>query len=244
MSKVKKIRKIVNTVISEDLKVMAIFILFISTIFFGYTIFMGWMTPYGFGFTTPSVDRSWNYFYGDTDGDLLPDIIEQTAPGVPVYHTDGRIVGYGTGTNYLDMDSDNDLFTDGAENNLGSNPSSWIMPGFVWIIWLLSAAIFFLLKTKNVDMLKEYKEFEQESGGVSGGEGKFAFGTSSIFGKEITEMSTEEKTKLIQQDGRYQRMMGLVEPEEPKIKKNRTKVIVQFSVIALAVIIIRFIMSQ
>ncbi|MCE7734749.1 MAG: hypothetical protein GPJ54_07735 [Candidatus Heimdallarchaeota archaeon] len=244
MSSVRKIKRTLRVIFNEDLKVVAIFLLFITTIFFGYTIFMGWMAPYGFGFTTPSVDRFWNVYYDDSDGDLLPDIIEQTAPGVPVRHTDGRIIGYGTGTNPLDMDSDNDLFTDGAENNLGSNPNSWIMPGFLWIIWISSAVIYFVLKSREEDLLREYKEFEQDSGGVSGSEGKFAFGTSSVFAKENKEMTAEERTKKIQQDGRYQRMMGLTEPEEIKVKKNRTKTIMQFTVIGLAVIFIRFILSQ
>lgn len=244
MSKALKIRRFFRALMREDLKVVGIFLLFITSIFFGYTMMMGWLSPYGFGFNTPSVDRSWGTYYEDSDGDLLYDIIEQAAPGQPVRHSDGRIMGYGTGTDYLDMDSDNDLFTDGAEDNLGSNPNSWIMPGFLWIIWISSVIIYFILNSREKDLLREYREFEQDSAGVSGSEGKFAFGKSSIFAKEHKDMTAEERTKKIEQDARYQRMMGLVEPEEPKVSKNRTKTIFQFSVIAIAVIFIRFIMSQ
>ncbi|MCE7737551.1 MAG: hypothetical protein GPJ54_21860 [Candidatus Heimdallarchaeota archaeon] len=244
MSKTRKIKKFFRIFMREDLKVVGIFLLFITSIFFGYTVFMGWMSPYGLSFNTPSVDSIWNGRYVDSDRDLLPDIIEQANPGVPVLHTDGRIIGYGTGTNYLDMDSDNDGFTDGAEDNFGSNPTTWLDPGFIWIIWISSLVIALALRRRSEDRLKEYKEFEQLSSGVSGKEGKFAFGSTSIFSQDYENMSAEEKTKKIQQDGRYQRMMGLVEPEDPKISKNRTKTIVQFAVVAVAVIFIRFILSQ
>ncbi|MCY3410467.1 MAG: hypothetical protein INQ03_02415 [Candidatus Heimdallarchaeota archaeon] len=239
-----KIKRFFRAMMREDVRIILTFLVVILTVFNGYTMFMGLISPLGFQFNTPSIDTVYAAQLQDTDQDLLPDIIEEAAPGERVYHPNDptKPIGWGTGTDPNDIDTDNDGFTDGVEDNWGSNPRLWINPGYMWIIWFLSIATVLFFKFRKTDMLREYEEFEQtqKSSGVAGKGGKFAYGSGSVFStRKADDMSDDERKKAIESDARYQRMMGQIEEEEFKPQRNWPMLIAQFAALSALVIIIR-----
>lgn len=239
-----KIRRFLRTIFHEDIRVILIFLVFVLSIFAIYGMLLGWLTQVGMQFHTPAIDGPYRSTMEDTDGDLLPDIVESTPEGTTVKIGLGYYTG--TDTNPNDPDSDNDGFSDGIENNFGTNSHSWINPGFIWIVWAITIAIFVINKRKNKDMLREYREFEnlQTSGGVASGSSKFAYGGSTIFSKPVSEMTEAEKKSKIANDIRYQRMIGEAQPEQIKIKRNNTKIVMQIIIIATFVLFIKYILTN
>ncbi len=226
----------------EDILVVAFTLLFMITISYLSTMTFGWLRML---VTLPSVRGSpaaqrWLNDAQDTDGDQLPDIMEATPKGEPVI-VDGVNVGWGTGTDPLDPDTDNDLFPDNAEVKIGSDPHLWLDPGWVWVAWLLFiGAVVYKLYIHKPDRLKEYRINEEMiSRGVAGKGGKFAYGGSSIFGKPIAEMTEEEKREFLSHDERIIELTGLADDEievpEPVSIKG---MLVRFLIVALVVIVL------
>ena len=248
MSKAKaiKAKKILRTIFSEDVKTIMIFLVFIMTIFSAYGLFIGWFGGYGAGFLTPSISIAERALLEDSDNDLLPDIVELTPRGVQVVDDNGIPIrsAIGTGTDPSDADSDGDGFTDGLEDNWGTNSNSWISPGFIWIIWILTIVVAIYFKYREPDMLREYREFEQlESSGVSGKKsGKYAYGSGSIFDNRTSEMTEEEKRKSIESDARFHKMTGDYVPEKVKYQRNWMKIFIQVFVAVAATAFIIFIL--
>ncbi len=237
-----KAKKILRTIFSEDVKTIVIFLVFIMTIFSVYGMIIGWT---GGDVLTPSISIAERAFLEDSDGDLLPDVVEMTDKGQQVI-VDGQPIrsAFGTGTDPNDSDTDGDGFTDGLEDNWGTSPTSWISPGFIWIVWALSIAAVIYFKYKEPDMLREYREFEQlESGGVAGKKsGKFAYGSGSIFDKRTSDMTEDEKRKSIEGDTRFHKMTGDYVPEKREYKRNWTKIGIQIFVAVAATTFIIFIL--
>ncbi len=207
---------------------------------------MGVFAVKGSSFITPSIDIEQRSHLKDTDGDLLPDIVEATPRGEPVYKDGVRIpTAKGTGTDPYDRDTDNDGFSDGVEDNLGTSPTNWLNPGYIWIVWGLTILALALRKYFEPDRLQEYREFDQlESAGVDSKHGKFAYGSSTIFSKRASEMTDEEKKEAIQSDVRFQKLTGEnIEEEKIKIRNKKIKMAIQLTIVAVFVIAIRYIMS-
>ncbi len=239
-----KIKRFFRKLLTEDLKTIVIFLLAILTIYNGYALILGWVSGNGAGFNTPSISPMYRAKYKDSDNDLLPDIIEKAPRGSKVYDPDtGTYIGRGTGTNPYAKDTDHDLFTDGTEDALGSNPNNWFDPGYVWIILLIAIAFYFINKMIEPNLLREYVEFDelQKSGGVAKGSSKFAYGSSTIFSKNL---SKDEKKEIIKQDQRFKKLVGEENSEqEPEaIKKAKLKkkieIIMQFIFVGLLVLVI------
>lgn len=241
-----KAKKFIRTLFSEDVKTILIFLVFILTVFSVYGLFIGWFGGYGAGFLTPSISIAERSLLEDSDRDLLPDVVEMANPGEQVY-VDGVAIrsAIGTGTDPYDADTDGDGFTDGLEDNWGTNPNSWISPGFIWIIWGLSIAVALYFKYREPDMLREYREFEQlESSGVSGKKsGKYAYGSSSVFSNRSSEMTEDERRKSIEGDIRFHKMTGDYVPEKTKYKRNWTKIGIQIFVAGFVTAVIIFILK-
>ncbi|RMG30880.1 MAG: hypothetical protein D6732_15670 [Methanobacteriota archaeon] len=226
----------------EDVLVVAFTLLFMATISYFSTLTFGWLkliVPMPNVSGSPAAQR-WLSTAQDTDNDQLPDLMEATPKGEPVV-VNGVRVGYGTGTNPFDPDSDNDLFPDNAEVKLGSNPHSWLDPGWVWIAWLLFiGGVVFKLYIHKPDRLKEYRINEEMiSRGVAGKGGKYAYGGTSIFGKPISEMTEDEKREFLSKDERIIELTGLpddeIEVPEPVGLKG---VLLRFAIVASVVIIL------
>lgn len=239
-----KAKNILRKILSEDVKTILIFLVFIMTIFSGYGLMIGWFGGYGAGFLTPSISIAERALLEDSDRDLLPDVVEMADKGEQVY-VDGVPIrsAIGTGTDPYDPDTDGDGFTDGLEDNWGTNPNSWLLPGFIWIIWGLSIVVAIYFKYREPDMLREYREFELiESGGVSGKKsGKYAYGSGTIFDKRTAEMTEEEKRQSIAGDVRFQKMTGDYVPEKLEYKRNWTKIGIQVFIAVAATAFIVFI---
>ncbi len=239
----RKLKKFFRKMITEDLKVIFLFLIFTLTLYHGYVMIIGWAGAHGAGFVTPSISTYLRAGHNDTDQDLLPDFVELTERGAPVYHpvTGERLLNaVGTGTDPNDPDSDNDGFTDGAEDALGSNPNSWWDPGYVWVIQIVSISLFFISRRMDKDMLREYREFEEShsSGGVS--KGKFAYGGSTVFSKRSETMNSEEKKKEIKRDARFMSLTGDYTPDHSLIvakkKKKRVQKLTQMAFVVLIAI--------
>lgn len=237
------IRKIIIKYIKEDLQIVVAIILAVLTVQNIWLIMTGLVIG---DFNTPAISLQYRNKYKDTDGDRLPDIIEQAPKGAKVKDPKtGIVIGRGTGTNYKDKDSDNDLFTDGVENSLGSNPNNWFDPGYFYLTWILF--ILFLVG-KNIfegDRLKEYKDFDelQQSSGVASKGSKFAHGGVSVFSQH-TKMTEKEKQELIKQDPRYHQMMGSQPKQKRKRKIKPKKLLLQTFISIFVIISIKFILSQ
>ncbi|MHA2171405.1 MAG: thrombospondin type 3 repeat-containing protein [Candidatus Kariarchaeaceae archaeon] len=236
-------------IISEDMKVIFIFLLLIFSIYNLFALTMGFLATSGSSFNTPSISPIYRSRFDDSDGDLLPDVIETAERGAPVTHPTfpGVVIGKGTGTNPHKFDTDGDLFGDGAEDNLGSDPNFWFDPGYLWVIWALTALYIILMRYRNPDRLKEYQEFEslQHSGGVSEGGSKFAHGGSSVFAKGTSGLSDEERREAIQSDVRFHSLTG-GKPAEPKTKRKwrPKRLALQFFISAFIILWIIFISRQ
>ncbi len=238
----RKLQKFLRKMVTEDLKVIFLFLITILTIYHGYVLVIGWAGAHGAGFVTPSISIYLRAGHNDTDQDLLPDFVENTERGAAVYDpiTGERLEkARGTGTDPNDPDTDNDGFTDGAEDALGSDPNSWWDPGYVWVIQIVSLSIFFISRRMEPDYLREYREFEEthSSGGVS--KGKFAYGGRTVFSKRPEVMSSEEKENVIKSDSRFQSLTGDYSgPDHSLIAaKKRKKQIQKYTQMALVVLI-------
>jgi hypothetical protein len=238
---------------TEDIRIIAIFLLALLTLTYGFTMLIGWAAPYGATITTPS-QASWEKNRLDSDHDSLSDIIEGTPSqpcvrGEDVYDQNNEKVGECTGTNPYDPDTDGDFFPDNAEDALGTNPNNPLDPGWVFLIWIIAIGWFVAMRFYRSDPLEEYRKFEElESGSVTGkGEGKFAYGTSSVFSKRVSEMSEEERKEAIQQDSRFQRLTAEskeVPPQEPRKRINYKRLLFQAGVAIVIGAIIVFVGQQ
>jgi hypothetical protein len=238
-----KLKKIV----SEDLKVIFIFLLLIFSIYNLFALTLGYLATSGSAFNTPSISQANRNRFEDSDSDLLPDIIESTEKGVVILDPadPSRILGRGTGTNPHKFDSDGDLFGDGAEDNLGSDANSWIDPGYLWVIWALTAIYLVVMRYRNPDRLKEYREFEmQQSGGVADGTSKFAHGGSSVFAKSASGLSEEERREAIESDVRFHSLTGGKAAQKKKRKWRPKRLAIQFAISAFIILWIYFISQQ
>ncbi len=249
-----KVIKILKKFVKDDMKIILAFSLFIITVWYLYILMMGWISiTSGTSYTnTPSISAPNKRGLLDSDGDLLPDIIEIADRGSVVTHPEtGQVLGRGTGSNPDKKDSDNDLFSDTAEDNLGSDPTSWISPGYIYLIWLGAIAFFFINRYREPDRLKEYREFEsiQKSSVVSTTDMKFAHGGTSIFaGKKVKDMTEEEKRKAIETDARYQTMTGQAPKAKKEIPKwrrrNWNRLATQITISVFVVLAIYFVSQQ
>lgn len=229
----------------EDLFVVAFSILFMLTISYLSTLVFGW-TKLIVGLPgvsgSPTAQR-WLSDARDSDNDQLPDVMELTPKGEPVV-VNGIKVAEGTGTDPFDADTDNDLFSDNAELKLGSDPHSWLDPGWVWVLWIIFfGALIFKLYIHKPDRLKEYRINEEMiSRGVSGKGGRYAYGGGSIFSKPIEEMTEEEKREFLASDARVAELTGIEEDEpELELKDSWTGRIVRFIVVATIVFLLSLI---
>ncbi len=243
--------KFIRKIWREDLRVIFTFLFVILFIGSMFALMMGVLSVgnRGSGIRTPSVGFIHRADQLDTDQDLLPDKIEGSPDfpcekGDAIFHgpTDpvfaNELMGYCTGTDYERVDTDRDGFTDAVEDNIGTNPNNWFSPGFVYIIMAIYIIGFMSTLAYRGDPLKEYVEFEEtsQSAGVSGKEGKYAYGGSSVFGtKKASDASEEERKAAIQQDARFQRMTaeGGAPRQQVKIKRNWGVLGLQFAIAML-----------
>ncbi len=244
MSSTKEKLELIWKKIREDFLVVLFTMLLMVTINYIVTMGLGWGKSIAI---LPAINQDgasiyWSNTAPDSDGDQLPDLVELTPKGEPVL-VNGREVGRGTGTNPLKADTDGDFFPDNAENKLGSNPNSWIDPGWVWILWLIFLGIVvYKVYIEKPDRLREYiKNEEMISKAVSGKGGKFAYGGSSIFSKKADELTEEEKKQILESDARFHELTGLPEEEEEPIKPSFWKLygksIIQIIIITIVVLI-------
>jgi len=243
MSEGINVKNIFLKFIKEDLRIIATFLFVILFITYGFALFMGYLSLASGTATirTPSVGFQERNSLPDQDGDTLPDVIEGT-PAHPCQRGDtvvlnGQTIGTCTGTNYRDIDTDGDLFTDNIEDTLGTSPTSPLNPGWIYIVVLAYVITFLAIRYYTPDPLKEYKEFEMKaSSGVSGAEGKYAYGGKSVFGeKSAQNVSEEDRKKAIQSDVRFQKMTSekQTQPEKLKKKRNWGALAIQFSIAVL-----------
>lgn len=228
MVKVNNLKMFLRRFIKEDLRVIATFMFVLLLIIYGFVMLMGFISYGNADFRTPSVNPVNKAGLIDSDFDSLPDIIEGTMQnpcirGQAVYDNDGSFIGYCTGTNPFEFDSDGDFYSDGVEDAIGSDPNFFLNPGWIYIVVFIYLSVFLYFQVYKGDPLREYKEFEMKhSSGVSGEGGKFAFGGTSVFGtKKATDVSEEERRKAIEGDIRFKRMTGEIEQENIDVKKKR-----------------------
>ena len=204
MVKVNNLKMFLRRFIKEDLRVIATFMFVLLLIIYGFVMLMGFISYGNADFRTPSVNPVNKAGLIDSDFDSLPDIIEGTMQnpcirGQAVYDNDGSFIGYCTGTNPFEFDSDGDFYSDGVEDAIGSDPNFFLNPGWIYIVVFIYLSVFLYFQVYKGDPLREYKEFEMKhSSGVSGEGGKFAFGGTSVFGtKKATDVSEEERRKAL-----------------------------------------------
>ncbi len=229
--------------VREDFLVVLFTLLLILTINYIVPLALGWGRSIQI---LPAIKQdggsiNWANLAQDSDKDQLPDLIEETPAGEPVYLENGKHVGFGTGTDPHKADTDGDLFPDNTENKLGSDPRNWLDPGWVWILWIIFLGIvIYKLYIEKPDRLKEYQRNEEMiSRGVAGKGGKFAYGGGSIFAKKAEDLTEEEKKQLLESDARFQELTGLPaedEPIRPTFWQLYGKSIIQIIVITIVVV--------
>ena len=247
------LKKILRRFVKEDLRIIATFMFVLLLIIYGFVMLMGFISYGNADFRTPSVNPVNKAGLMDSDMDSLPDIIEGTVEqpwvrGQSVYREDGSRIGACTGTNPNEFDSDGDLYSDGVEDAIGSDPNFFLNPGWIYIVAFIYLCVFLYFQVYKGDPLREYKEFEMKySSGVSGEGGNFAFGGTSVFGtKKASEVTEDERRKAIEEDVRFKRMTGELGQEKVKVKKQRNfgALIIQGTIAILISIFIFIIANQ
>ena len=174
---------------------LELFVLFVTFSFifamnFTFLLLWGWYGP-TLMYPALSYNAAGQNLRGsglDSDGDGLPDVIESGPEGVRIYNQRGDLVGWGTGTNPYNPDTDGDFFSDGLENSMGTNPHSWLNPGITWIFWLiLLVLVIYFLFFRKVDRTKQYTRNEEKiSGTTIKGKSKFSYSMPEVTLEEIT----------------------------------------------------------